>query len=199
VAATGTPARSGATPIASPAAAETFEIVGAESTARYLAEEELADVGANTAIGTTNAIVGRIGLGPDGAPVAGGTIEVDLRTLTSDQARRDNFLRRNTLQTDTYPLATFVVTGVEDWPGPLGEGQEARFTLRGDLTVHGVTKPVEWEATATRRGETIAGTAATTIQMTDFGITPPKVGPVMSIDEVVRLELAIVARQVTGA
>ena len=50
--------------------------------------------------------------------------------------------------------------------------------LMGDLTVHGVTQPTTWQATATFAEGEVTGTATTTVLMTDFGMTPPKVGSV---------------------
>jgi len=59
--------------------------------------------GANEAVGQTNSIVGQIYFDDQGMPLACSRWDVDLRTLTSDESRRDNYLRGNTLQTDTYP------------------------------------------------------------------------------------------------
>ena len=183
-----------AEPIAETAA--TFAIVDEESEARYRAQEELASVGAAEAVGATNAIVGSILFGQDGMPLACSRFDVDLRTLRSDEARRDNYLYNNTLETQRYPLATFVLTEVEGLDGPLTDGEETTFTLIGNLTIHGVTRLVAWEAAATLDGETIEGSAATTFDMPDFEIEPPVVGPVVSLDETVKLEVETTAERV---
>ncbi|MEA2531409.1 MAG: hypothetical protein QOG89_3053, partial [Thermomicrobiales bacterium] len=119
--------------------------------------------------------------------------DADLRTLKSDESRRDNFLYNNTLQTEQYPLATFILTSVEGLDQPLGK-DKTTFTLVGDLTIHGVTKAVSWEATAKLEDDTLTGTAFTTFNMADFDIQPPKVGPVISLDENVKLEVDITAK-----
>lgn len=173
----------------------TFTIDSAQSEARYKAEEELAGKGANTAVGKTNAIIGQLRFGSGGLPLACSRFDVDLRTLKSDETRRDNFLYNNTLETQQFPLATFVLTSVEGLDKPLADGQETTFTLIGNLTIHGVTKLVAWEATATRDGETLKGNAATTFNMPDFEITPPKVGPVVSLAQTVALEVDLTAKQ----
>ena len=184
-----------APPTAEPtvAPAQTLTIVSEESEARYRAQEELAGQGANEAVGATNAIIGTILLGADGLPLECSRFDVDLRTLQSDEARRDNFLYNNTLQTEQFPLATFVLTAVEGLDGPLPDGEETTFTLIGNLTVHGVTKLVAWETTVTRDGDTIRGSAATEFAMPDFAIDPPIVGPVLSVDEIIKLEVDITA------
>jgi polyisoprenoid-binding protein YceI len=170
-----------------------YAIDSANSTVRYKAQEELAGKGANEAVGETNAFIGDIYFDEGGTPLACTRFDADLRTLKSDESRRDNFLYNNTLQTEQYPLATFILTSVEGLDQPLGS-DETTFTLIGDLTIHGVTKSVSWTATAKLDGDTITGTASTTFNMADFDIQPPKVGPVISLDENVKLEVDITAK-----
>ena len=186
-----------AAPTAAPTAetAATFAIVGEESEARYRSQEELAGRGANEAVGATSAFIGSILFDADGMPLACSRFDDDLRTLVSDESRGDNFLYTNTLETQTYPLATFVLTEVEGLGEPLAEDEETTFTLIGNLTVHGVTKLVAWEATATLDGDTLEGNAATEFDMPDFNITPPVIGPVVSLDDTVKLEVDLTAER----
>lgn len=181
------------TPTVTPAAI--FQIASDESEARYKAEEELANKGANEAVGKTNAFIGQILFDDQGSPLACSRFDVDLRTLTSDESRRDNFLYTNTLETQTYPLATFILTSVNGLDKPLAEGEETAVQLIGNLTVHGETKLVVWDANIKMDGDTLTGTASTAFKMADFNITPPKVGPVMSIDETVKLVVDITAKK----
>ncbi len=181
---------------ASETSATTFAIVGEDSEARYRAQEELAGRGATEAVGSTSAMIGQILFDGAGMPLACSRFDVDLRTLTSDEARGDNYLYSNTLETEQYPLATFVLTEVQGLTEPLADGEERTFFLIGNLTVHGVTKLVAWEATATLDGETLKGSAATTFDMPDFNIEPPVIGPVVSLDETVKLEVDINAERV---
>jgi polyisoprenoid-binding protein YceI len=176
----------------------TFTIVSDDSEAAYHAKEELAGKGANTAIGKTNAIIGNIYFGKNDMPLACSRFDVDLRTLKSDESRRDNFLYKNTLETQQYPLATFILTSVEGLDKPLAKGDKTTFTLIGNLTVHGVTKLVAWEATATADGDTLKGSATTTFEMPDFNITPPKVGPVISLSQTVKLVVDISAKRASS-
>jgi polyisoprenoid-binding protein YceI len=175
-------------------AATIYAIVPEESTARYRAQEELAQVGANEAVGETQAIIGQIAFDADGLPLPCSRFDVDLRTLKSDEARRDNYLYKNTLQTETYPLATFVLRGVEGMNGPLVEGQETPLILQGDLTVRDVTKPVAWQADVTLNGDTLTGNAATSFTMQDFNIEKPSVPVVLSLDDTLQLEIDLTAR-----
>jgi polyisoprenoid-binding protein YceI len=173
-------------------AASIYVVDPAQSEARYVAQEELAGVGANTAIGSTNTIQGAFLFDADGNPIPCSTIYVDVRTFESDSSRRDNFLRGNTLQSDQYPLAEFVVTEVQNFTMP-ADGEETTFTLVGNFTLHGVTKTMAWEATAARDGETLTGTAKTEFDMADFEIEKPIVGSVLSIEDLIQLEIDLVA------
>lgn len=184
----------GATPEAGVATA--FQIVSDQSVARYRVEEELAGRGAAEAVGETNAFIGTIFLDNQGIPIPCSRFDVDIRTLKSDEARRDNYLYRNTLESERYPLATFILTGIEGLNGPLPEGQDTTLMLIGNLTLHGVTKLVAWEATVHVNGDTLKASAWTQCEMPDFDITPPKVGPVVGLDETVRLEVELTAQRV---
>lgn len=174
--------------------ATVYQIVAEESATRYRVAEELATVGVTEAVGETRAMAGAILLGEDGLPVPCSRFDVDLRTLQSDSARRDNYLYQNTLQTEAFPLATFVLRGVEGLDGPLPEGEETTFTLLGDLTLKDQTRLVAWEATATLEGDRLTGTAATEFEMPEFAIEPPTVQIVVSLDETIRLEIDLSAQ-----
>jgi polyisoprenoid-binding protein YceI len=173
-------------------AASIYVVDPEQSEARYIAEEELANVGANTAVGSTKTIQGAFLFDADGNPIPCSTIYVDVRTFESDSSRRDNFLRGNTLQSDQYPLAEFVVTEVQGFTMP-ADGEETTFTLVGNFTLHGVTQAMAWEATAARDGETLTGSARTEFDMADFDIEKPIVGSVISIEDVIQLEIDLVA------
>jgi polyisoprenoid-binding protein YceI len=174
--------------------ATVYAIVPEESAARYRVQEELANIGANEAVGQTQAIAGQIAFGADGLPMACSRFDVDLRTLQSDEAKRDNYLYRNTLEAETYPLATFVLRAIDGLDAPLTEGQETPLLLIGDLTLRDTTQLVAWQADVTLDGDALTGTAATEFEMPDFGITAPSVPVVLSLDETVRLEIDLTAR-----
>ena len=176
----------------SPGAPTTLVVDPSATKVSYHAHEQL--VGRDLpseAVGTSSAVSGSIAIAPDGSILADQSqISVDLRQLTSDESRRDNFIKSNTLQTSRYPTATFVAREVSGLPNPLPNSGQATFQLSGDLTVHGVTRAVTWQVT-TRFGDSeVSGDASTQINISDFGMTPPKAGPVLSIQDGVTLELA---------
>lgn len=190
--ATGTIAASGSTP----AGATTYSIVADQSQAKATANEKLAMLPApSDATEATNAIQGNIILGADGKPTDGSKIQVDLRTLKSDQARRDNYIQMNTLQTAMFPLAEVTITGVDGWQGPLKDGQQASFKMLGNMTIHGVTKPVIFDTTATMQGGTLMGTATTQVKFADFGMTAPNLNNFVVVTDNIKIELNIMAKK----
>ena len=180
-----------ATAPAAPAGSIQLTLAPDSSEARYRAREQL--VGRSLpsdAVGSTRAVTGTIVLMPNGAIVREQSkITIDLRTLKSDESRRDRFIQGSTLETGQYPNAEFVPTEARGLPAPLPTDGEASFDLAGDLTVHGVTRPTVWKVTARFAPQEVTGTAALTIKLDDFGMTTPRVGPVLSIEENLQLEL----------
>lgn len=195
---TGTPASttcavdSNHVPDAASSAGSVFTLDAANSTATYTVQEVLTGRGDTTAIGTTNALIGTILLDDAGSPIPCSMIYVDLRTLTTDEDRRDNQVQ-NVLETSTYPLGTFIVTGVQDLDGAVNDGQEHTFKIVGDLTIHGVTKQTVWDATVKVDGDTMTGTATTSITFGDFGMDAPVMGPVASIEDEFQLAIDLTA------
>jgi polyisoprenoid-binding protein YceI len=170
------------------------ELIVGSSEARYHAQEVLVARGANEAVGRTRNVSGAIQVEADGAIAADQSrIMVDLTSLQSDSNTRDNYIKRNTLRVAEFPNAVFVVTSAPGLPVPLPTSGSATFELVGDLTVHGVTRPATWQTTATFADREVTGTATTTVLMSDFGMTAPRVAAVVSIEDSVRLEMDVKA------
>ena len=184
------PVTSSNVPVAAEKAGEVFTIASDKSTAGYTVQEVLTGKGDNTAVGTTNAVVGTILLGTSGEAIPCSVFYVDLRTLTSDESRRDGQVQK-VLQAETDPLGTFILTRVEGQNGSLTDGAEHTIKLVGDLTVHNVTKTVTWDATIKIDGGTLTGSATTKVTFADFGMEAPVIGPVASIQEEFQLQVQL--------
>jgi len=158
--------------------------------ARYRVREQLAGFDLpKDAIGATKDVTGRIVIGPDGKVVKDGSkVTIDLASLKSDQGRRDNYLRRATLETSKYPQAELVPVALEGLLLPIAPGSWQTFSVRADLTVHGGTHPTTWQVTARGEGNGIVGTATTAFTFKDFGLEQPKVPVVLSVADTIRLE-----------
>jgi polyisoprenoid-binding protein YceI len=169
-----------------------LELAESGNEARYRVREQLANLSLpSDAVGKTSAVTGAIVLHPDGT-LAGDQSKfvVDVTGLTSDQNRRDNFVRRNVLETGTYPTVEFLPNQVIGLPSPLPTSGEVTFQLAGDLTIHGVTRPTTWQVTATvHDGRELAGTASTAFTFADFELNQPRVPVVLSIEDTIKLEI----------
>jgi polyisoprenoid-binding protein YceI len=99
------------------------------------------------------------------------SVEIDASTIDTREPKRDNDLRSaNFLEVEKFPTITFQSTKVE------ATGDD-KLRLTGDLTIHGTTRPIEFEATYSGRSKTPYGTevigydATTEINRKDFGLT----------------------------
>ncbi len=184
----------------------TFQIVGEESTAQYRVEEEFfqgavdrlgKELGFFEAIGTTNAFEGELQLLIEGTTITveGGQFTVDLRTLKSDEARRDERIREQHLESDRFPLAEYTITGVEGLPETYTEGEEVTFQLIGDMTIREVTNEVIFTTTTVLQNDTITGSAFTEIMMIDFGFDPPEIVGFLKALDPARIEVEFTAKE----
>jgi polyisoprenoid-binding protein YceI len=150
----------------------------------------------NDAVGTTHSVSGSFKIRSGSTPlVAAMNIQVDLRTLQSDSQRRDNYIQQNTLQTDTYPYATFVSVSTEGLPASYTDGQTVHFQIIGNLTMHGKTNKEVFDVQGKVVGNTITGTATSTIYMTDFGIQPPNLANIAIAQNKVVITLNFTAKE----
>jgi polyisoprenoid-binding protein YceI len=189
VTATGTPVSS--------TGLRTFQIVPAQTTASYSVHENLIfqNKPNNDAIGTTHSVQGSFKIRTGTSPlVASMNITVDLSTLQSDAQRRDNYIKQNSLQTDTYPNATFVSVSTQGLPSNYTGGQMVHFQLTGNLTMHGKTNKEVFDVQGKVVGNTITGTATSTIYMTDFGIQPPNLANIAIAQNKVVVTLTFAAK-----
>jgi polyisoprenoid-binding protein YceI len=177
--------------------ARTFEIVPDQSEATYDVQEQFLGQDLPVrAVGRTNAISGTFEFSTDGQPTGQVTqITVDLRTLTTDSDRRDNAIRENWLQSDTYPFATFTSTEVQNIPESYTDGEEITFQLVGDMTVRDVTSSVTFTVTGKLEGDTVTGTATAPIKMTDFGFDPPNIAGFVTVEDDVNLTINFTAKE----
>ena len=198
-----TPGSSSATPATGSSAAASndinhFVIDPSQSTAKFVVHETLRGVANVTTVGTTSAITGDLYLTPQGlVPTPKSSFSVDLTTLKTDTAMRDNYIKQNTLQTAKFPTADFNIDSLSDFPASYVEGSEADLSLTGTMTIHGVSKPVTWTVKARHSGDVLTATADADVTMTDFGMTPPDVGVAKAQDDV-HLQVVFVSNRATG-
>jgi polyisoprenoid-binding protein YceI len=179
-----------ATPAASTATFLRFVVAPTGNEARYRVREQL--VGRdlpNDVIGATQDVSGRLFVEPDGTVIRDSSkIVVQVATLKTDQTRRDNYLRRNTLETAKYPTVDVVPQTFSGITSPIAPGTSREFSLVANVTIHGVTRPTTWQVTARAEGKDVVGTAKTAFTFKDFNLEQPRVPIVLSVADTVRLE-----------
>lgn len=108
---------------------------------------------------------------------------------------RDRFVRDQTLQTGRFPTADFVVTSITPFPTNYVAGTEVNVNITGNMTIHGVTKPLTFTSKARRDGLALTGIADVDFKMSDFNITPPNV-QLAKAEDGVHLQITIFAKLV---
>jgi polyisoprenoid-binding protein YceI len=167
----------------------TLSPVGTE--ARYQVRELLAaNTIENDVVGKTAAVTGSVSLDKAGKLVsADSKITIDLTGLKTDKDRRDGYVQNRTLETAKFPTAVLVVTELRGFPAKVPTSGKLTFTLVGDLTLKGVTKPTTWSVTATANESGMTGSAKTSFTFSEFEIAVPRVPVVARVDDPITLEL----------
>ncbi len=176
--------------------ASAWEIDGSHSSAGFSVRHMMV----SNVNGSFNVKSGSVNV--DDKDVTKSTVEavLDATTVNTGNAKRDEHLRApDFFDTAKYPTITFKSTKVEK----AGEG---KLKVSGDLTMHGVTKPVVLDVTGPSKeskdpwGNTRTGVQATTkLNRKEFGLTynsALETGGVAVGEEVtVNLDLSLVKKQ----
>jgi polyisoprenoid-binding protein YceI len=167
-----------------------FVIAPTGNEARYRVREQLLHHDLpNDAVGKTTDITGAIVVSSSGAiDTTASKITIGVASLTSDQPRRDGYVRNRLLETDQYPSVVFVPTTITGAPTPLPTSGPTSFDVAGRITVHGVTRPTVWHVTAQATGADITGTGATTLTFAELSLDQPHVPVVLSVADTIKLE-----------
>jgi polyisoprenoid-binding protein YceI len=155
----------------------------------YRVEETLANVGANTAVGRTPKVSGSLALA--GTSITSVEVTADLTALRSDDQRRDGQLDRQAIQTSQFPTATFKLTSPLALGSVPADGQAITVTAKGELTLHGVTRPVEIPLQARLSGDVVTVTGSLPILFADYSIERPSSFLVLSIQDHGIMELQL--------
>ena len=172
----------------------TFQIVQAESEARFMLDELLKG-SPKTVIGVTDQVAGELLVdfaNPADAQV--GTININARTLTTDNDFRNNAIKNKILETDAYEFITFTPTAITGLPDHVNVGDTFTFEMTGDLTIRDITDEVVFVVSITAVSESrLEGLATGIVAREAYNLTIPSVPAVAEVDENVVIELDFVA------
>tara|TARA_B100001250_G_scaffold277160_1_gene239623 strand:- start:10246 stop:11148 length:903 start_codon:yes stop_codon:yes gene_type:complete len=166
---------------------------GNEITANYRVTEQLARLPSPIqAVGYTNSITGGIYIDSLGNPDSNSILNIDLSSLKSDESNRDNYLKRNSLETDKFPEAVFEIKDIIglDTESLMNTGKnDFEMQLVGDLTIHGVTKTKTWNITASSESGKLKGKGSVSFPFSDFDMKIPQLFFIISVEDKITLEL----------
>jgi len=158
-----------------------------------------------TIVGTTNRVTGVISVDPENITKAPEVrIAVDLASLNSGIALRDQHMRENFLHTDRFPQATFTLTRIlSSKPNKLADSVPILIRAEGVLEIHGVKRNVvvdvnatyykESEATRGKMpGDLIVIQTEFPIKLSQFNIERPKL-VVLKLSDDVKISVTAVA------
>ncbi|HZQ28980.1 MAG TPA: YceI family protein [Acidimicrobiales bacterium] len=142
----------------------------------------------NTAVGRTNKVTGSMTI--DGTTVKTVDLTVDMSSVASDQARRDNQFKGRIMDTSTYPTSTFKLTQPINLSN-VADGSTVSANAVGQLTLRGTTETVTIPIKAKRNGSKIEVNGILPVTFADWKIPSPSFGPVTTEDHG-ELELLVV-------
>ncbi|MDC0709875.1 YceI family protein [Stigmatella sp. ncwal1] len=182
------------------AAATTWDIDPAHSSAQFTVTHMLI----TKVKGEFGKVTGTVNLDDKDASKSTVAASIDTTTVNTNEADRDKHLKGpDFFDVEKYPAMTFKSTSVK-------AAGKSKFKIVGDLTLHGVTKPVtlDVESASTEVkdpwGGTRRGASATTkLNRKDFGLTWNKLletgGAVVGDEVAVTLDLQLIKKAPAAA
>lgn len=183
---------------AAPAAAtgQRFDVPSGAARATIRIREQLITWSVpDDAILTLDDVNGSFAIRDDGTFDPASKLRAELAGLKSDDFRRAS-AARETMNAAQFPVIEFRPIRTLDLPLPLGASGTWEFRMLGALTVNGVERELEWHAVAERQASRLTAAARTSFPFGHFGMEVPRRGPVLSIVDEVRLEVALSASAV---
>lgn len=171
-----------------------FTISQADSQVSFELDEDLRGV-RTTVIGVTNQVAGELAINLNDLSTAQvGVLQINARTLATDNNFRNRAIQNEILDTQTYELITFTPTAVNGLPSSATVGQEVSFTITGDLTIRDITQPVTFNVTATAVSDTqLVGMATAVVSRAAYNLNIPQVPNVANVEDEVQLTINFVA------
>jgi len=171
-----------------------YQISSADSLVTFQLDEDLRG-NRITVVGTTDQVAGELAVDMgDLSQTQVGVIQINARTLATDNGNRNRAMQNEILDTGSYEYITFVPTAVTGLPEDVIIGDTVTFSIEGNLTIRNVTMPVTFTVEAIAVSDTqISGIASTVITRDDYGLTIPSVPGVANVADEVELSIDFVA------
>lgn len=164
--------------------------VEADSFAGYRVHEVLQNQDV-TVTGRTSDVTGDLTV--DALALTEATITVDVASIATDESARDAYFRDTAMNVAEFPTATFTLTEPVAIQTPVA-GVAQTVSAVGELTLHGVTRPVtvQLQAALTDTGGQVVGSIPVTFS--DYDVDAPDLGFV-SVDDSGTVEFSLTIAQ----
>ncbi len=153
----------------------------------FRVQEELANIGANEAVGRTPKVDGAITI--EAGRLTAAEFVADLTAIVSNEPRRDRRVQE-ALETDTFPTAAFTLTQPVEL-GDIRVDEPVRMEVPGRLTIHGDSKDMAVPIEAVLRDDTIVVTGSFGVTFADYGVRVPSAPIVLSVEDHGQVELQL--------
>lgn len=169
--------------------------IGPGSVVGYRVQEVL--IGQNsTAVGRTSEVWGSLTI--SNGEVAKAAFTANMASVKSDQSERNAQFDGRIMDVSAYPTARFELAD----PIVLGtvpaSGTAKTYHATGDLTMHGVTRPVSFTISAERASASIYALADINVVFADWKISNPSVGGFVTTQDHGTLEVLLHLTKGTG-
>jgi polyisoprenoid-binding protein YceI len=167
-------------------------VVGEGSEVTFTVTEQLSRLPLpNDAVIRTSALSGSIYL--DGRA---SVVEIDLQRLSSDQSRRDQYIR--TRMFASSPIATLTIDALPPLPDSYTPGELFTGEVTGSLLILGVVQSLTFSIEVRLDPDALFVLARTTFTWEEIGVPRPSV-PTVQVQDEVRVEVLIAARPTLDA
>jgi hypothetical protein len=161
-------------------------IVGEGSQSQFTVREQLSSLPLpNDATVRNTALKGDVHL--DGRPT---TVEIDLTGFTSDQPRRDNFIRQ---MWGRQPIARVTIDSIGALPAEYTAGEVVRRQVSGRLSILGSEAPITFDVEARLDGGTLSVLGTTKFRWADFNMRAPNT-PTVRVEDEVSAQILLIAQ-----
>lgn len=143
-------------------------------------------------VGRTTAVSGSMRL--TGTTVATASFSVDLRSVSTDESRRDGQFHGRIMSTSQFPTASFTLTKPLALPSLPADLQQVSATATGTLTIHGQTRTTSLTLTARRNGQSIEVNGTVPVVFADYGIPDASFGPAV-VEDHGEIEILLVLKR----
>jgi polyisoprenoid-binding protein YceI len=165
--ATKTTTGSSATSVSETLNVATGSIVG------YRVSEKL--LGQNsTAVGRTSKVWGSIDV--SGTTITTATFSVNMASVVSDQSERNAQFNGRIMNVSQYPTAKFTLTSPIKLSSVPQQGVITKHGATGELTMHGVTKPITFNFSIEGTASGLEALAEIPVQFSTWNIANPSIG-----------------------